>query len=67
MRKRDERRSNIQAAFERLRSTVSTALGAADSELQRVRDTYAQQEFAQRIATTGLAGAEQDPGSVPGA
>ena len=66
MRKRDERRSNIQAAFERLRSTVSTALGAADSELQRVRDTYAQQEFAQRIATTGLAGAEQDPGSVPG-
>ncbi|MFR9730930.1 FtsK/SpoIIIE domain-containing protein [Saccharopolyspora sp. MS10] len=66
MRKRNERRSSIETAFEHLRSTVATALGAAENELDRVRAGYAQQEFSQRIAAAGLAKAEQEPASVGG-
>ncbi|MCA1189151.1 MULTISPECIES: FtsK/SpoIIIE domain-containing protein [unclassified Saccharopolyspora] len=64
MRKRNERRSSIETAFEHLRTTVATALGAAENELERVRASYAQREFAQRIAAVGLARAERDPSVV---
>ncbi|MBK0866396.1 cell division protein FtsK [Saccharopolyspora sp. HNM0986] len=64
MRKRNERRSSIESAFDHLRSTVAGALGAAENELDRVRVSFAEQEFAKRIATTGLAAVERDPDSI---
>ncbi|MCX2729048.1 FtsK/SpoIIIE domain-containing protein [Saccharopolyspora sp. NFXS83] len=66
MRKRNERRSSIETAFEHLRSTVATALGAAENEFDRVCAAYAQQEYSQRIAAAGLARAERDPSIVGG-
>ncbi|GAA4851769.1 FtsK/SpoIIIE domain-containing protein [Saccharopolyspora rosea] len=64
MRKRNERRGRIEAAFERLRSTIATALGAAENEHSRVVAECARQEFALRIAQTGVAAAERDPAEI---
>ncbi|CAM00011.1 FtsK/SpoIIIE family protein [Saccharopolyspora erythraea NRRL 2338] len=67
MRKRNERRSRIEAAFARLRSSVATALGAAENERRRIHADCAQREFALRIAQIGVAEAARDPSRVEGA
>ncbi len=61
MRKRNERRNNIQATFERLCSTVASTLGSAANTRSRVQDECARRTFAMRIAQVGLARVEQDP------
>lgn len=66
MRKREERRSRIEAAFADLRSSVATALGAAENEVARVRSEVARQEFALRIAQRGVAAAERAPSDIEG-
>lgn len=66
MRKRNDRRSNIESAFERLRSSVATALGAARSELARVRDENARESFELRIAQHGVSAVHRDPSLVEG-
>lgn len=66
MRKRDERRSRIEAAFQRLRTSVSTALGAADNELAQIRSDVARHEFALRIAQCGVATAQRCPADIEG-
>ena len=67
MRKRNERRSNIEAAFERLRSSIATALGAAENERARVHAEHARQAFELRIARLGVAAAQRDPTQIDGA
>jgi hypothetical protein len=62
--KRNERRSRIEAAFERLRTSIATALGAAENEHERVLDQCAKQEFALRIAQVGVAAAEREPAEI---
>nr|WP_228046237.1 FtsK/SpoIIIE domain-containing protein [Saccharopolyspora sp. HNM0983] len=47
-----------------MRSRISTALGAADRERERVLAAHAQQEHALRIAETGLATAERTPAAA---
>jgi hypothetical protein len=64
VRKRNERRSGIEAAFERLRTSIATALGAAENECARVRSEFARQEFALRIARRGVAAVERDPTEI---
>ncbi|GGI68740.1 cell division protein FtsK [Saccharopolyspora subtropica] len=64
MGKRNERRSRVEAAFERLRSSVGTALGAAENEHDRVVAECAQQEYALRIAQQGVAAAEREPDEI---
>ncbi|MCI2423149.1 cell division protein FtsK [Saccharopolyspora sp. K220] len=64
MGKRNERRSRVEAAFERLRTSIATALGAAENEHARVLTECAQQEFALRIAQVGVAAAERDPAEI---
>ncbi|GAB3283262.1 FtsK/SpoIIIE domain-containing protein [Parasphingorhabdus pacifica] len=66
MRNRNERRSRIEAAFERLRSRVATALGAAENERGRAHAEFARQQFALRIATGGVAQAQRDPSGIEG-
>ncbi|MDR7301461.1 FtsK/SpoIIIE domain-containing protein [Haloactinomyces albus] len=64
MRNRNERRSAIEAAFERLSARVATALGAAANESARVRAEHARQECALRIAQHGSSAVERDPSLV---
>ncbi|MDA3625941.1 FtsK/SpoIIIE domain-containing protein [Saccharopolyspora sp. WRP15-2] len=64
MGKRNERRSRVEAAFERLRSSIATALGAADNEHARVLAECAQQDYALRIAQAGTAAAQRDPEEI---
>jgi hypothetical protein len=66
VRRRNERRSRIEAAFQRLRSSVAAALGAADNELEQVRSELARHEFAIRIAQAGVAVAERCPADIEG-
>nr|WP_218888463.1 FtsK/SpoIIIE domain-containing protein [Saccharopolyspora hordei] len=47
-----------------MRSSIATALGAADNERARVFAECAQQEFALRIAQAGTAAAARDPQEV---
>lgn len=61
MRKRNERRSRIEAAFERFRSSIAASLGAAANERSRIHSELAQQEFALRIAQHGVSAVERDP------
>ncbi|MER7013994.1 FtsK/SpoIIIE domain-containing protein [Saccharopolyspora sp. NPDC000359] len=64
MGRRNERRSRVEAAFERLRTSIATALGAADNARDRVLADCAQQEFALRIAQAGTAAADRDPQEI---
>ncbi|MEU6270723.1 FtsK/SpoIIIE domain-containing protein [Saccharopolyspora shandongensis] len=64
MGKRNERRSRIEAAFERLRTSIASALGAAEQEHDRVLAECSRQEFALRIAQVGLAAAEREPAEI---
>ncbi|RKT83677.1 FtsK/SpoIIIE family protein [Saccharopolyspora antimicrobica] len=64
MGKRNDRRDRVTDAFQRLRSSIATALGAAENEYARVLAECAQQEFALRIAQTGIAAAERDPQEI---
>ncbi|SFT45998.1 FtsK/SpoIIIE family protein [Actinopolyspora lacussalsi subsp. righensis] len=66
MRKRNERRGAIQAAFDRLSATAATARGAAANELARVRAESAKREHALRIARHGVTAAARDPGELEG-
>ncbi|MFC7341294.1 FtsK/SpoIIIE domain-containing protein [Saccharopolyspora griseoalba] len=61
MSKRSARRSRVESAFEHLRSTIATALGAAENAHRAVLDECAQQEFALRIAQMGSAEAARAP------
>ncbi|RCW43651.1 FtsK/SpoIIIE family protein [Halopolyspora algeriensis] len=64
MRRRNERRSAIETAFEHLSAGVATALGAAANESARVRAEHARQECALRIAQLGVSTVERDPSAV---
>lgn len=64
MSKRSARRSRVESAFEHLRDTIATALGAAENAHQAVLDECAQQEFALRIAQTGSAAAAREPAEL---
>ncbi|WP_433871200.1 FtsK/SpoIIIE domain-containing protein [Saccharopolyspora sp. CA-218241] len=64
MRKRNERRVRIEAAFDRLRTSIAAALGAAENEHARVVADRAEQEFALRIAQHGVAAVWRDPAQV---
>ncbi|MEV0699145.1 FtsK/SpoIIIE domain-containing protein [Saccharopolyspora sp. NPDC050389] len=64
MGKRNERRSRIEAAFGRLRTSIASALGAAEQEHARILAECAQQEFALRIAQVGVAAAEREPAEI---
>ncbi|GAA2337969.1 FtsK/SpoIIIE domain-containing protein [Saccharopolyspora halophila] len=64
MSKRSARRSRVEAAFENLRNTIATALGAAENAHRSVLDECAQQEFALRIAQLGTAAAAREPGEL---
>ncbi|WP_019855592.1 FtsK/SpoIIIE domain-containing protein [Actinopolyspora mortivallis] len=66
MRKRNERRGAIQAAFDRLRTTAATALGAAENAVERARAERAEQEHALRIAQHGVSVVAADPDSFEG-
>ncbi|ASU77432.1 cell division protein FtsK [Actinopolyspora erythraea] len=66
MRKRNERRNAIQAAFDRLSATAATARGAATNELARVEAENAKQEHALRIARHGVSAVARDPGEFEG-
>ncbi|GAA2783621.1 FtsK/SpoIIIE domain-containing protein [Saccharopolyspora taberi] len=62
MRKRNERRARIEAAYTRLSADVATALGAAENERDRIHADIERERFALRIAQAGAAEAARDPG-----
>ena len=64
MRKRDERRNRIEAAFKHLRATFATVLGAADNRYAQVLADSQRQRFALRIAQEGVTSVLRDPESV---
>jgi hypothetical protein len=66
VRKRNERRDRIQAAFQSLHTSVAAALGAAAQAVENARREVARQEFALRIARRGVAVAERDPTEIEG-